>query len=149
MNKKLTVVLGIVAAFAVTAPAAAHGNQLLIVFDFHAVGPGLFEGVYATTLAHSETGATTADLVVDADGIAYSNKTLHMAGGDIFLEVEGPLSVDGCRGTVDGSWVIAGGTGDYARATGGGSALFTADLCTGDVSGAYTGRFVQRGGGRH
>ena len=59
----------------------------------------------------------------------------------VFLSVSGrfEISKDKCVGTSTGTYIVTGGTGAFANATGSGIFEAQSDVCAGTGSGTYTG----------
>lgn len=142
---KRSILFAAVLTVLVASAAAADDKNVSIAFAFNATSPSTFIGTYTLSGAIDETGPAeaTAGVRVNDEGVLllYSNKTMHLRGGDIHLFVEGPLTSTGdSTFSVIGKWQLTGGTGVYADIKGHGKTAIVGDFATGEVSGAYTGK---------
>ena len=131
----------------IASAALAEDKNVLIDFHFTATSPDFsaFVGSYTISGAINESGLaeSTAGTRLNDEGVLllYANKTLHLQGGDIYLFIEGPLTVnpDGTM-SMTGKWRLTGGTGAYTDIKGHGTAAVVGDMKAGTVHGVYQGK---------
>ena len=143
--KPITLVLAVVAALAVAAPAAATQPE-----------PQQFETIGQLTGPNSAAGTWTSTGLVAAAGtytetFRFAGRTLHgrkvlvSDGGTIVIENRAVVVFrDACTATFKaGSWHIAEATGTYAGLKGGGTPAVTSEsfgnVCTGAVDVVHAG----------
>ena len=140
---KHTLIASTVMAMALAAvPVMAATSNTLMIFSFHPGGTQFTGSFNASGVIHE---AATADSTVKYDpkvsNILTANKTIHLAGGDIYMTVQGPLNTDLWPAvSLTGTWQFTGGSGVYRGVTGRGTCAVVGDFGAGTFSGAYQGK---------
>lgn len=126
-------------------PVAAEDKKVTIAFAFQAISETTLVGTYnlSGTLNESGPAEATIGTRTNDEGVVllFADKVLHLAAGDIYLFVEGPLTFTGTTSVaILGKWRLTGGTGAYAEIKGHGKCAAVGDLATGTFTGAYEGK---------
>ena len=140
-----TVLMGI--AFAAV-PAMAGPNTLMI-FSFHPGGSLGFTGSFNSSGVIHEAASADSSVQYDpaVSDILTARKVIHLAGGDIYMTVQGPLDTSNFPDVaLTGTWQFTGGSGLYRGIRGEGTCAVVGDFGAGTFSGAYEGKVNLAGG---
>jgi hypothetical protein len=145
-TRALAVALPLVVAAILALPAAATERQALrIDMIGQLTGPDSAAGTWAATGAVNDAGTYTESFVLAGDTIK-AQKVLTGSRGTIVLRVRALVeAIDACTLTFkEGSWHVAGGSGDYESLEGGGKPATEAgsfgNVCTGAIRVAHVGQ---------